>query len=59
MSYCIDKEKCTGCEACLCICPCGAIRKEGDVCVIDRDLCAECGACEEECPFEAIEDKDE
>ncbi len=58
--YYIDEEKCTGCEACMCVCPCGAIRKDENtgVCVIDTTICAECGACQDECPFDAIEERD-
>lgn len=57
----IDSEKCTDCQSCLEVCPCGAIHEDenAEACVIDVELCAECGACQAECPFEAIEETDE
>ncbi len=57
----INKEKCTGCEACQPYCPVGAIKGiewEGRwVSEIDQDECVECGACHPRsgaCPVEAI-----
>ena len=57
----IDKEKCTGCEACQPYCPVGAIKTiewEGKgVSEIDQDECVECGACHVRsgvCPTDAI-----
>ena len=49
----IDSEKCTGCEACVSVCPFNALEmKEGKASV--NDQCTLCGACAEECPTEAI-----
>lgn len=54
MAHIIDKEKCTGCEACIGTCPTEAITKEGEKCKIDPDTCVDCGACASVCPVEAI-----
>lgn len=48
-------EKCTGCFACMNICPHGAIsRREDDlgktIPVIDNSKCVECGLCQKTCP---------
>ena len=49
----IDLENCTGCEACVSVCPFNALEvKEGKASVNDR--CTLCGACVEECPVGAI-----
>ncbi len=57
----IDKEKCTGCEACQPYCPVGAIKAvewQGQtVSEINQDECVECGACYLRagvCPTDAI-----
>jgi len=49
----IDKEKCTGCNACVDVCPVNAIKIKNDKAVVS-DECVECGACINECPNEAI-----
>lgn len=49
----VDKEKCTGCEACIEICPVEAIKLESDKVAIN-DECVECCACVDECPNGAI-----
>ena len=58
-----DNQKCTGCMACLQMCPMKCITvKEDDVGnlypYIDRDSCIECGACEKVCPEISINRKD-
>lgn len=53
--YEIDPDKCTGCMACLKLCPVDAIsgaRKEPHR--IEEARCTKCGSCYEKCPFEAI-----
>ncbi|MBQ4279789.1 MAG: Coenzyme F420 hydrogenase/dehydrogenase, beta subunit C-terminal domain [Rikenellaceae bacterium] len=51
-----DKEKCSGCAACLNICPCNAISMKPDAEGFDypavaTDLCVECGLCLKVCPL--------
>lgn len=50
----INSDKCTGCGACIEVCPIDAIRLQNDKAVVGDD-CVECGACVNECPNEAIE----
>jgi NADH-quinone oxidoreductase subunit F len=53
--YSISPEKCTGCLACLKVCPQEAISGElKKVHVIDPEKCIKCGACFEACKFDAI-----
>jgi Fe-S-cluster-containing hydrogenase component 2 len=52
----VDREKCTGCESCVEICPVEAIKMvDGKAKVSDE--CVDCGQCVDECPVEAIEMK--
>ena len=52
----VDREKCTGCESCVEICPVEAIKvDEGKAKVGDE--CVDCGQCVDECPSKAIEVK--
>jgi ferredoxin len=49
----VDVEKCTGCGACVDVCPVEAIEiKDGKAAV--SDSCVDCGACTGECPMEAL-----
>ncbi len=49
----IDREKCTGCELCLSVCPFEALEiQEGKVSVNDR--CTLCGTCVDQCPVAAL-----
>ena len=50
----VDKEKCTGCESCVEVCPVEAISTEDGTAVVSDD-CVDCGQCVDECPVEAIE----
>ncbi len=50
-----DFQKCTGCGACLNVCPHGVFEPyQKKVRITDLDLCMECGACKKNCPFGAI-----
>jgi NAD-dependent dihydropyrimidine dehydrogenase PreA subunit len=50
----IDAMRCTGCGACLAICPAGALRLDGEVAQVDPRACLGCGVCVPECPAQAI-----
>ena len=50
----VNKETCTGCEACVETCPVDAITMSDDLAVIDADECIDCGACVDACPVDAI-----
>jgi len=51
-------DECTGCLACIDVCPVNAITGEKKrVHVIDQDLCTSCGACYAVCTFNTIEIK--
>ena len=54
MAATVDAEKCTGCGACVEVCPLEAITLEDGIAVVDEDTCTECGLCVDECPNEAI-----
>lgn len=58
IEYHIIEDKCTGCLACLKVCPSEAISGElKKVHVLDQEKCIKCGACFEACKFDAIEIK--
>ena len=50
----INMERCTGCGACLEVCPEGALYLVDDRVVLDSHLCRECEICIAVCPREAI-----
>lgn len=51
----INTEKCTGCGACMAVCPVEAITIEENKAVINWSLCMECGACVNACPVKIIQ----
>ncbi len=54
-NYRIDKENCTGCRACVRVCPVEAISGEKkQPHELDQDLCTRCGSCIERCPQDCI-----
>lgn len=48
-------EACTGCEACVEICPENAIKMENDLPVINEIMCSGCGACIPSCEENALD----
>ncbi len=53
--YEIDRDKCTGCGACLRACPHDAISgAKQEPHIIDREACTKCGICRDTCKFEAV-----
>ncbi len=55
IEYVIIEDKCTGCGACLKLCPQQAITGESKKPhVIDPAKCIRCGVCRDSCPFKAI-----
>ncbi len=55
ITYLITEDKCTGCLACIKVCPQEAISGElKKVHVLDQEKCIKCGACFEACQFDAI-----
>jgi NAD-dependent dihydropyrimidine dehydrogenase PreA subunit len=55
IKYTIIPDKCTGCLACLKICPVNAVSgKKEEVHTIDQDKCTKCGSCYNICKFDAV-----
>ncbi len=53
--YFIEESKCTGCGACVRVCPVGAISGEKKKPhYLQEEVCIKCGACYEVCKFSAI-----
>ncbi len=52
----INKNKCTGCKACVPACPHNAINMKGDKAIIGKKRCMGCGQCFDACTFDAIPD---
>lgn len=52
----LDPARCTGCRACLDVCPHGVLAAhERIVRIVARDACMECGACARNCAYDAIQ----
>ena len=51
----VDVDKCTGCGACVDVCPNDALALEGDKIKVDEPNCIDCGVCVDECPVDALE----
>lgn len=50
-----DRELCTGCGACVEVCPHAVFApRDGVVAVVNRTACMECGACRVNCEYDAI-----
>jgi len=50
----VDVDRCTGCGACVEVCPTGAMTLIGDAARVDEERCTGCGACADVCPVGAI-----
>jgi len=50
----IDSEQCTGCEACLDVCPFEAIQMKDSKAFVIEENCSGCGVCADACPVSAI-----
>jgi NAD-dependent dihydropyrimidine dehydrogenase PreA subunit len=51
----VDVTRCTGCGACVEVCPVGAIALVDGKAHVDEKLCTGCGACVDACPEGAIQ----
>ena len=55
IEYSVVKEKCTGCQRCVSVCPTGAITgPRAEAHNLDQSKCIKCRACYEICKFDAI-----
>jgi NADH-quinone oxidoreductase subunit F len=55
ITYTIDEEACTGCGACLKVCPTDAISGEKELPhLLNAELCIKCASCREVCTYDAI-----
>lgn len=52
-SIALDKDRCTGCTACVKVCPTEAIRVNRSKAVIYNARCIDCGRCVQACPHHA------
>lgn len=51
----VDSDLCTGCGACVPVCPTGAISLVNGKAQVDQEMCRGCEACVSECPVDAIQ----
>jgi Fe-S-cluster-containing hydrogenase component 2 len=51
----VDAARCTGCGACVEVCPVGAIALVGGKARVDEEACTGCEACVDACPEGAIQ----
>ena len=51
----VDVTRCTGCGACVEVCPTGAMALVDGKARVDEELCIGCGACADACPEDAIQ----
>ena len=51
----VDVTRCTGCGACVEVCPVGAVALVDGKARVDEELCTGCGACVDACPEGAIQ----
>jgi len=58
LTYIINDE-CIMCDACLAICPTGAITAGDPRYIIKPELCTDCGDCAAVCPTDACQPQDE
>ena len=54
MAATVNKEECTGCEACVSECPVECIAMTDGTALVDEGNCIDCGACVSACPVECI-----
>ncbi|MGM0380878.1 MAG: indolepyruvate ferredoxin oxidoreductase subunit alpha [bacterium] len=52
--YKVNQDDCTGCTACVNVCPQGAIAMNDGKATITPEDCVDCGQCSEVCPAGAI-----
>ena len=50
----IDETACTGCGACVEVCPPRALVMKQEKALLEEEFCEECGFCVPECPADAI-----